>query len=194
MKLFKTLFFLFISICTFAQKGDSSSAMLQNKTAWLLSSNFTIPSVQFLPYKQAIIDAKTKDGKGSVSFFNSIGAGLSLSKADFTLLSSKADTSGIDIKNHIGVQLGFIFSRSAGQTTDNNRFAFYTGISILDFQLGLSSEFGDIGKDFKRTFYSISYSIPLSKFSKKTTLVFKNKGGLCKQKDKLTKISKALMI
>lgn len=190
----KLLIFLFFQFCSFygfsQKKAVADSVILQNKTAWLLSSNFTIPTVQFLPY--SVEAKKTKEGLGSVSFFNSVGAGLSLSKADFTLMSGKTDTSGIDVKNHIGLQVGFIFSRSAGQTNEINRFAFYSGISVLDFQIGLGKEFGGLSRDFKNIFYSISYAIPLSKFSKKTTLVLKNQDG-GKQK-KLSAVKKAFTI
>jgi hypothetical protein len=191
MKNFKTILFFLVSLASFAQKGDSTVGTLQNKTAWLMSSNFTIPTVQFVPYSASAL--KTKDGKGSVSFFNSIGAGISFSKADFTLLASKGDTNGVDIKNHVGFQLGFIFSKSTGQPNDVNRFALYSGFNVLDFQLGIGTELGDIGKDFKRAFYSISYSIPLSKFSKKTTLVLRNNGSGGRRKD-LSIVKKAYAI
>jgi hypothetical protein len=188
----KTNLFYFLLFLCLALRGvgQSDSVSMQSKTAWILSSNFNIPTVQYLPYTK---DAKKlKDASGSVSFFNSIGAGISISKADFKILASKDDTTGYDIKNQVGLQIGFLFSRSGGQTTDINRFAFHTGISILDVQVGIGKEFGNISKDFNRVFYTISYAIPLSKFSKKSSLVFKNnKGGRSK---KLSPINKAFTI
>lgn len=183
--------FLLLFLLLFAFKGfsqEKDTLVKEKKIAWLLSSNFNLPTVQFTPFTEKSV--KRSSTLGSVSFFNSLGAGISLSKAEFNLLSSKKDTTGIDIKNHFGIQAGFLFSRSSGETKEISRFAVYTGISILDFQIGIGREFGDIGTDLNKTFYTISYSIPMNKFLKNTTLVFKNNGGKTFG-NRISKINKA---
>lgn len=172
---FILLSFFTFSTAVFSQTSNSDSLLREKKTAWILSSNFSLPTVQFNPYTSPKPAGTTASGQ--VSFFNSLGAGISLSKADFNLLTSKNDTTGSDIKNHFGIQTGFLFSRASGETKEISRFALYGGITILDFQLGIGREFGDVGKDIRRTFYTISYSIPMNKFLRNNTLVLKNRGG-----------------
>ncbi len=185
----RILSFLFVALAytkSYAQDGDT--VMRYKKTAWLVSTNFNLPTVQFSPYTEAGKVGKTASGE--VSFFNSLGAGISLSKADFNLLTAKGDTTGSDIRNHFGFQAGFLFSKSGA---GNSRFAFYTGISVLDFQVGIGKEFGDISTNIKPAFYTISYSIPMNKFFKNTTIVLRNKGGKGFG-NKLTSIKKAFTI
>jgi hypothetical protein len=169
-------------------KSDSvklDSVAIETKTAWILSSNFTVPSVQYQPYITNFIDKNGNSTNGAISFFNSIGAGISVSKASFKQIISKTDTSGFDIQNKVGIQFGFLFSRTSGQTTEISRFALHTGISLMDFQLGYGYEFGTINKDLKKGFFTISYGIPMSKFTKKTAHVFKNNNGMNKRLSKI---------
>ena len=64
-----------------------------------------------------------------------------------------------DFENTISIHLGILFS--AGN--DNNVFAPTLSIGILDFQLGMGIELGNIIGNQKREFITIGYAIPLYK-------------------------------
>jgi hypothetical protein len=150
---------------------------MSNKTAWILSSNFTVPTVTFQPTLRDYRDTKPSEPRGTLSFFNAIGAGVNISRANFKLITAKKDTVGTDINNQIGFQAGFLFSRSSTGLETKNRFAVQIGISILDFQVGFGKEFIAVPHNFNSKFITISYGIPLTKFSRKTAHVFKNRNG-----------------
>jgi hypothetical protein len=142
MKVFIIMLISLLSIKGFSQKEELSK-IVSSKTAWLLSSNFTVPTVTFQPLLESYRTKGVNKDKprGDLSFFNAVGAGISLFRANFKILTSKEDTTGIDINNQVGFQTGFLFSRSAAGTEEKNRFAIQIGISILDFQIGFGKEF-----------------------------------------------------
>ncbi len=222
MKILIIITFIFLSSTLFGQtkqvepNTDSSKAVkdsikyenpftMSSKTAWILTSNFTVPTVTFQPVIKDYREKNIGSSRGDLSFFNAIGAGLSISRANFKLLSSKDDTVGTDINNQIGFQIGFLFSRTSIGTTSStavttpntagtnntaesnikNRFALQMGISILDFQIGFGKEFINVPENYNSKFITISYGIPVSKFTRKTAFVFKNRGP-----NSLRKISK----
>lgn len=146
---------------------------LATKKVMLISTNFNVPMVQYVP----LITSTTK--KGDVSFFNAVGAGIGFSIAD---IESARDKDGkvinTDVKNIIGVQSGFLFSSNAAKEGSNNQFAWTMSLVILDFQIGYGHQFGSIIDNQQRNFMNFSYSIPLSKLSKAGSFIlrYKNKG------------------
>lgn len=195
----KFIIFVSLLLCSFKvfsqeieNDQESSITISSNKTAWLLTSNFTVPTVIFQPVLQDFREKNIGTERGNLSFFNSIGAGISVSRADFKIIASENDTKGTDIRNQFGFQAGFLFGRTATGTEDKNRFALQMGISILDFQIGFGKEFISVPKNFNSKFITISYGIPVSKLSKNTAYVFKNKGS--KGLRNLTKVDKGFSI
>jgi hypothetical protein len=188
----KMLFYLLfvLNFAALAQKSDSIA--ISSKTAWLISTNFNVPTVTFRPVLRAEREKTTTVDRGNLSFFNAVGAGISISRANFKLLNSKNDTTGTEINNQVGFQVGFLFSRSTTTVGDKNRFALQMGVNFLDFQIGFGKEFIDVPTGYNSKFITISYSLPITKFSRKTAFVLKNNGG--GKNGKLSRINKGFSI
>ena len=152
---------IFISVKVYSQ---------ERKRVLLASTNFNIPLVQFTPIK----DDKTK--KGDVSFFNSVGAGVGVSLADLTFSkNASGDTINAETKNKIGIQTGFLFAANGSDANKTNKLAWTMSLAILDFQIGYGYEFGTLGTSQKRSFFMLSYNIPLSKLSEGGSYIFRHK-------------------
>lgn len=131
--------------------------------AQVLSTNFTIPIIRF-----NVIDKKSNgapdDRKGSVSFFNSIGAGIGYYWGRITEVTDKdGKVISSEMDNTFGIQAGFLFAANSSGSNNTNIFALTAGISVLNFQLGYGYEFGTIGVNDKRGFMTLAYGIPVSK-------------------------------
>lgn len=126
----------------------------------ILNTNFSIPLARFNFTK----DSSQKTG--DLLLFNSIGAGFGLS---FGELSETRDFDGKlinqDFVNTFGIHAGFLFSAGTGDDT-KNVFAPTVNISLLDFQLGIGYELGNLLPDQKPLFLTLSYAIPLYKLRK----------------------------
>ncbi len=195
MKAYLLLIIMFFPIKIFSQEKkekEETVITISTKTAWLMSSNFSIPTVAFQPVLKEFREKNNSAARGNLSFFNSIGAGISVSRANFKFITSKNETTGTDINNQVGFQAGFLFGRTATGTEDKNRFALQMGISILDFQIGFGKEFISVPANFNSKFITISYGIPVTKFTRNTAFVFKNKGN--KGPRNLSKIDKGFSI
>jgi hypothetical protein len=127
---------------------------------WALTTNFSVPIVRFNFVNKVPGDSV----KGNISFFNSIGAGIFLSRGR---LDETTDANGNvineDLNNIIGVQVGFLFSANVNGSTTTNIFAPTIGVSILNFQIGYGYEFGTVSQNTKRGFLTVAYAIPVSK-------------------------------
>lgn len=129
--------------------------------ATILTSNFSLPIVKFNRFEDSV------DGsKGSVSFFNSVGAGLTLTGGEMREIRDKnGEIASQDFTPTFGLTGGFLFSSSTGDDSKNS-FAPFLGVSILDFQLGLGWELGTLPDNYKRSFFTVSYNIPIYKIKR----------------------------
>lgn len=125
-------------------------------TATILSSSFTLPMIRFNP------TMRDENRSGTVEAFRSVGAGIGLNwgRLIYTTDGNRQPLVS-EFKNTLGLQLGFLFSSKAGEDK-TNVFALTGGMNILNFQVGIGHEFGDIVKNQKRTFFTVAYNIPLT--------------------------------
>lgn len=135
-------------------------------TIW--NTNFSIPLARFNFTK----DSQNK--RGDLILFNSIGAGFGISGGELT---ETRDYDGNlihqEFVNTIGVHFGFLFSAGTGEDT-KNVFAPTVNLSILDFQIGLGYELGNLNENQKPLFLTLSYAIPLYKLRKGGFWIWKN--------------------
>ena len=125
--------------------------------ATILNTNFSIPIARFNFSKKDSIN------KGNIQLFNSIGAGFGVSWGSMTdYRDENGEIENSDFANTFSIHGGFLFS--AGN--NNNVFAPVLSIGLLDFQLGIGYELGNISENQKRGFMTIGYAIPLYKLTK----------------------------
>lgn len=125
--------------------------------ATILNTNFSIPIARFNFSKNDSIN------KGNIQLFNSIGAGFGISWGSMTdYRDENGELENSDFANTFSIHGGVLFS--AGN--NNNVFAPVLSIGLLDFQLGLGYELGNISENQKRGFITIGYAIPLYKLTK----------------------------
>lgn len=125
--------------------------------ATILNTNFSIPIARFNFSKNDSIN------KGNIQLFNSIGAGFGVSWGSMTdYRDENGELENSDFANTFSIHGGVLFS--AGN--NNNVFAPVLSIGLLDFQLGLGYELGNISENQRRGFVTIGYAIPLYKLTK----------------------------
>jgi hypothetical protein len=125
--------------------------------ATILNTNFSIPIARFNYSENDSIN------KGNIQLFNSIGAGFGLSMGSMTdYRDDNGELENSDFANTFSMHVGVLFS--AGN--NNNVFAPVLSVGVLDFQLGLGIELGNINANQKRGFLTIGYAIPLYKLTK----------------------------
>jgi hypothetical protein len=125
--------------------------------ATILNTNFSIPIARFNFSKNDSLN------KGNIQLFNSIGAGFGISWGRMTdYRDENGELENSDFANTFSIHGGILFS--AGN--NNNVFAPVLSLGLLDFQLGLGYELGNISKNQKRGFITIGYAIPLYKLTK----------------------------
>jgi hypothetical protein len=131
--------------------------------ATVLNSNFTVPLIRF----NRINNDNTQ--KGSVSFFNAIGAGIGISWGELSVTTDNSEGAQVinsEMNNTVGIQLGCLFAANTNSENQQNIFAPTFSVSVLNFQLGYGYELGTVSENQKRGFVTIAYSIPLSKLIK----------------------------
>lgn len=125
--------------------------------ATILNTNFSIPIARFN------FSENDNLNKGNIQLFNSIGAGFGVSWGSMTdYRDENGELENSDFSNTFSIHGGVLFS--AGD--NNNVFAPVLSVGILDFQIGLGYEFGNISENQKRDFVTIGYAIPLYKLTK----------------------------
>lgn len=127
-----------------------------------LTSSFTLPIIRFNLHKN--LDSSSDHSLGSVSLFNSIGAGVNLNIGRlYENTDGNSKVINAELQNAYGVQVGFLF---AANTEDGNRqdvFALTGGVNILNFQFGGGYEFGHVVANQRRGFFTLAYSIHVDK-------------------------------
>jgi len=134
---------------------------LRNTQLWypatIVTTNFTIPMARFNLVKNS------EQKKGDILLFSSIGAGVGISGGRMLVIrDNEGKVVSEEFSNTFGLFVGFLFSAGTGEQT-KNVFAPTISLGILDFQIGVGKELGDISDNQKRTFYTLAYSIPLYK-------------------------------
>ena len=161
MKLSKVILCPFFIVCL-ATSAQTSLEVKEYKKSEVISTNFTVPMVRF----NFIEDSEDSLKKGNVTFFNSVGAGVSYNFGRlFQYTNDNNEVVNNEFINIIGFQVGFLFSAETADPPTNN-FALTAGVTILDFHFGFGHELGTITEDQKRSFITIAYSIPISKLTK----------------------------
>lgn len=155
MKPFIILLVLFSSLTLKSQEAIEYKAHV-------ISSNFTVPILRFNSIDQGVPGAP-QDKKGSVAFFNSIGAGIGYYYGDLTEIKEDKKVISTEMDNLFGVQTGFLFSANSSEGSNSNVFAWTISVSILNFQIGYGYEFGTLNSYEKRSFFTLAYGIPISK-------------------------------
>ncbi len=163
---------------TYYSPEDSLPALKPNSIieskVTAISTNFTVPVVRFNRHIDPEISVD--NSKGSVAFFNSVGAGIGIVKGrlrEITDANSKVISTEMD--NTIGFQLGVLF---AANTEDANRqdiFAVTAELNFLNFQLGGGYEFGHVVPNQRRIFYTIAYGISVAKLTRGGFFILRNK-------------------
>lgn len=129
--------------------------------ATVLNTNFTVPLIRF--------NSTTGDNsmKGSVSLFNSIGAGFGINWGRMDVTTDNAGkVINTEMNNTFGLHLGVLFAANTNNGSSQNIFAPTLSVSILNFQVGYGMELGTVAANQKRGFVTVAYNIPLSKFIK----------------------------
>ena len=150
-----------VKISELENKPLAKSKVLLFK-ATSLTTNFTVPLLRFTPLNAAGRSQFNKNG--NVAFFNSIGAGISLSGGTLRLVTDE-NSKIIDREmiNTLGVQLGFLFSANTTSGESQAIFSPTLGISVLNFQIGYGYELGNRGEHERRGFFTLAYGVPVSK-------------------------------
>ncbi|MDA8730944.1 hypothetical protein N9M36_01270 [Flavobacteriaceae bacterium] len=151
--------------------NEKSKLAFKNKTikykATIWNTNFSIPIARFNFTKN---DDSNKFG--DIQMFNSIGAGFGKSWGTMTdFRDENGHLENSDFANSFSIHGGFLFS--AGD--EQNVFAPFLTIGLLDFQFGFGVELGTIKEDQERVFLTLGYAIPLYKLTKGKYL-FSKKG------------------
>lgn len=151
---------------------DTTNADSNNDGVYYLKSvnwntNFTIPAVRFNRVED------DDDKKGTSSYFSSVGAGVSFEWGNLTRTWANGKRVKEEFANVLGVQLGFLFSAENDEENRSNKFALTGGLNVLDFQLGIGYELGEVPSNQNRTFYTIAYAVPLTAFNSKNNYVIR---------------------
>lgn len=169
---FASLLSVIICFSAYSQSAKTLDSINENRAelasvsyrykATILSSNFSIPVVKFSRF-----DQPTNGASGDVSFFNSVGAGLSIAGGE---ISEVRDESGKiinqDFTSTLGATIGFLFSSASVLDERQNSFAPFIGLTVLDFQIGMGWELGILPESYKRSFFTVSYNIPIYKLKR----------------------------
>ncbi|TRX34984.1 hypothetical protein FNW52_12650 [Flavobacterium sp. ZT3R18] len=149
--------------------------------ARVITTNFSVPLARFNFTKtipEDISKPEVKSKKGEITLFTSIGAGISYNYGVYRATTNgNSEIVNEEFTNIIGAQIGFLFSAGTGEDT-KNVFAPVLNIVLLDFQVGLGYELGNVNINQKRTFVTLSYAIPLYKLTKTGFYILKKRPAL----------------
>ncbi len=171
------IFCFYFSLFGFCQNREEStrSVTVEKDRVLALNTNFVLPIMRFDLLKTSY----QEKAFGSLSLFNSIGAGVSLNFGEQMEISeSESSNEDLDEKfvNMIGLQLGFIFSADLNEAESSLHFAPTIALQVLDFQIGLGYELGKVNDEASRTFITLGYGIPLQKLTRTGTWELKSYG------------------
>ena len=144
-----------------------------------LNTNFILPIIRF----NYLNTATDNNEKGSLEYFNSAGAGFGLSfgrvkvegKNDTEITdNSLSDDIDIEMSNYFGINIGFLFSKNDIDSVHRMIFAPTISLQLLDFQFAYGYELGTVTDAKSRSFFTVSYGIPIQKLTNTGSLLLKN--------------------
>lgn len=136
-------------------------------SGWATNTSFAVPMFVYYHHPDSW-------EKGSLSIFKSSGAGFGLSYGKITYHSNDgskitsatpAQNLTIDMKNIFSFYIGFLFSIDNSADLSQNSFAPLIYFGVLDLQVGFGYELLDVADNQPRHFMSLSYNVPISKFT-----------------------------
>lgn len=150
------------------RKGGSDTVECEYK-GFALNTVFNLPIVR---YNINSLNGKS-DVLGSLEYFNSLGAGISLSfgkirvksESNNTLRNTFSGDKTITMQNAFGISVGVLFSKNDSIGGSRIMFAPNINLQLLDFQVGFGYELGSVANTAHRCFFTVSYGIPLTKLS-----------------------------
>ncbi len=151
---------------------------------WLLNSGINLPAAKFHLTEATVDD----DSQGFLELFSSFGVGLSINygSAKFTrnLENNRIIEDRTEFTNLVGFQFGILYSSKVSEIDQGqiNVFSVYSGLNILDLQMGGGFEFGSRIDNSNGWFVSVSYGIPIYKITGSGSYLFKPKAAKIKEK------------
>ena len=157
----KTLIMLLLAAqLSYAQ---SITTEIYEQKKWVFHTNINLPAAKF-HFAQS---KPPEDQLGFLELFSSYGVGLSLNYGNATFVkdldNDKILPDETEFSNIFGFQFGLLFSSKVNEGNPNNfnNLAVYTGLNVLDLQLGLGYELGARIENATGWFATLSYGIPL---------------------------------
>ena len=144
---------------------------------WLLNSSINLPAAKFHITEPSL----ENESKGFLELFSSFGVGLSINYGSAKFIRDLDQMSIIEDRteftNLIGFQCGVLYSSKISEIDQSqiNLFSIYSGLNILDLQIGGGFEFGSRIDNSNGWFISVSYGIPIYKISGSGSFLFKKK-------------------
>lgn len=170
----KLLLLLLVANTSYAQ---SITTEIYEQKKWVLHTNLNLPAAKFHFADRTAFE----DEVGFLELFSSYGVGLSLNYGTVTFVrdvdNNKILNNETKFGNIFGFQMGLLFSSkfNEGNPTNFNNLSVYSGLNILDLQLGLGYELGSKVENSTGYFVTLSYGIPLYRVSKKSSFIFDKK-------------------
>ncbi len=169
----------------------TSKSFQENR--FILTSAINLPAAKFHLANKTV----NPDVAGQLELFSAFGVGMSLNygKTKFVkdLSTDQILNDKTEFANLIGMQMGILYSSKidAFNQTNINDFSIFSGISILDFQLGIGYELGASHLETTGWFVSASYGIPIHKVTPTGFYIFpkRQKKGSLKNRSKTTEPS-----
>lgn len=150
---------------------------------WIINSSINLPTVKFHladSEPDGLINDDS-DPRGYLELFSSFGVGFSLNygNTDFKrdVSNSMILSDETQFSNIVGVQIGVLYSSKLNETKEEsvNEFSIYSGINVLDLQLGFGFELGERRPNATRWFFSLAYGISINKLTGKGSHIFKKR-------------------
>lgn len=167
--------FLFILFPVWMQAQSITTEHFKERR-WLLNSGVNLPAAKFHLVETSLDD----ESKGFLELFSSFGVGLSINFGDAKFTRNLDNMSLIEDRteftNLVGFQCGILYSSKFSDLSQSqiNIFSFYSGINVLDLQLGGGYEFGSRVANSNGWFVSVSYGIPIYKITGSGSYLFKS--------------------
>lgn len=158
-------------------QAQSITTESYKENRWLLNSGINLPAAKFHLTEVTVDD----ESKGFLELFSSFGVGLSINygNAQFTrnLDNNSILEDRTEFTNLIGFQFGILYSSKVSDFDQSqiNLFSVYSGLNILDLQIGGGFEFGSRIENSNGWFVSVSYGIPIYKISGSGSYLLKKK-------------------
>jgi hypothetical protein len=163
-------------VANYAYAQPITTEILEQKK-WVLHTNLNLPAAKF----HFANSTDPHDAFGYLELFSSYGVGLSLNYGTVTFVrdieNDKILHNETEFANIVGFQCGLLFSSKIDDNTPSNfnNLAIYSGMNILDLQLGVGYELGVKIESSNGWFATLSYGIPLYTISRKASFIFDKK-------------------